>query len=624
MDDRYDDLNIDEQNVPDYIRMIYGNDPARIREYLKEQNREAMERRARFAMEEKARSGMQTGEKLYGENSPGISGAGTGGRASGSADGSRTGGRAASRAPGYPGADGTASLDFDEQDIGAEDEDEYDDDDRPYFEDEEDEEPVKPSRRPVIYGRGSEETDGGAAGTKDGKGKSGAGSKAGKGRAGSRDKKSAANSKGKRIAILVVVGLIAIATALVIGNSIIKNLDFGTYSLGYVTYGEVAGTGEGTAYFARSSDALFSPADGIFISARDEGEHVEAGGTVGYISTEEHKGVVARLDQINATILALSGLGDGTAVSNPELEGLSEELEGLKRQLSDAGTNGRLSEVGDITRRINEIIEKRNEILTGEAEDNDNIMSLKREKQELEAVIREKLVPVNTTKAGVVSYYISDTDNIENEFYEKLSVADLSASVRSASLLDNAGVASKLNEAVVTGDKICRIISNQDYYVILALRNPVEDPGNIITLRSDDLVYQSSGTLQELDFGPDYLIINTMRGLKSSLRTKNVPVSFDINRTTGLCVPMSALTDIDKNHATARLALVKAGYVQFVYVGIVAYDDEKAIISASPFNDSEIVYNGDEPAGETGELVITAGDCYVVEARRVRNGQQIG
>ena len=588
MDDRFDNQNIDERNVPDYIRMIYGNDPVRIREYLKEQNREALERRARAAMEEKARSGARTGGNLYGEQS--------------SDNGGDPSGRTAET--------GYTAVDYDEEDFGDGDGEYYED--TPYIEDDEDEEPSpKPSGRPLIYGGDRSGAEEGGPENRSGKGK--------------KKKKTAGSSKGRKAAILVILGLVAIATALVIGNSIIKNLDFGTYSLGYVTYGEVAGTGEGTAYFARSSDALYSPADGIFISSRDEGEHVEAGGVVGYISTEEYKGVVARLDQINATILALSGLGDGTdAAGDPELDELNAELESLKRQLSDAGADGSLSEVGEITRRVNDILARRNEILTGMAEDNDNIVSLKREKQELEAVIREKLVPVNTPKAGVVSYYISDTDNIENEFYEKLSAADETASVRSATLLDNAGVVSKLNEAVVTGDKICRIISNQDYYVILALKDPVEDPGNIITLRSEDLVYQSSGTLQEIDFGDGFLIINTMRGLKSSLRSKNVPVSFDINKTTGLCVPMSALTDIDKNHATARLALVKAGYVQFVYVGIVAYDDEKAIINAAPFNDSEVVYNGGEPTDETDELVITAGDCFVVEARKVRNGQQIG
>lgn len=585
MDDRFDDQNIDERNVPDYIRMIYDNDPVRIREYLKEQNREAIERRARAAMEEKARSGAQTGERLYGEQS------------------SDNAGRSASYDNGKAGTGYDPGAEYDDGDDGY-----YED--TPYIEeDDEDDYPGgKSSGRTLLYGRGGDEAES-ERGTDAAKTK--------------KKKKTGGDPKRKRIAVLVVLGLVAIATALVIGNSIIKNLDFGTYSLGYVTYGEVAGTGEGTAYFARSSDALYSPADGIFISARDEGEHVEAGGTVGYISTEEYKGVVARLDQVNATILALSGLGDGTAVSDPELDELNAELSDLKKQLADAGESGDLSNVSELTRRINDVIEKRNGILTGMSEDNDNIVSLKREKQELEAIIQEKLVPVTTPKAGVVSFFISDTDNLENEFYEKLAAADETASVRSASLLDNAGVVSRLGEKVSVGDKILRVISNQDYYVILALKKPVEDPGRIITLKSDDLVYQSSGTLQEIDFGGDYLIINTMRGLKSSLRSKNVPVSFDINKTTGLCVPMSALTDMDKNHTTARLALLKAGYVQFVYVGIVAYDEEKAIINATPFSDSEVVYNGGEEAGETGELVITAGDCFVVEARKVRNGQQI-
>ena len=78
--------------------------------------------------------------------------------------------------------------------------------------------------------------------------------------------------KGGRVAGLIAIAVAAILIALIIGNSIIKNSEFGTYKLGYMTIGEVTEQGAGTAYFARSSDALFSPADGIFMAKIPEGD----------------------------------------------------------------------------------------------------------------------------------------------------------------------------------------------------------------------------------------------------------------------------------------------------------------------------------------------------------------
>lgn len=640
---------LEENNVPRYMRLLYNDDPVKIRDALRAQEekkqQEATARRneeLRKAREEEAARAQELAAERAAQRSAMARenaareqalAAQKKNDASASADarpsaqtvelfdvtpeagaGDRSTGRNGGNGSSAAGSTGNGGFEGDYDDYYG---DGYDDEDRPYVE-EEDEEQEYITFAPNLYGDKKEANGAGASAAKNGAGRKSSGN----------DKKASGKKKsGKaaRVAGLVAIAVAAILIALIIGNSIIKNSDFGSYKLGYMTIGEVTEQGAGTAFFARSSDALFSPADGIFMAKIPEGDRVEAGGTVGYIVKEENKGVLARLKQVNATILALQGMSDGSENVETEkaIADINAKIEKLRQKLSVAGGEGNLAAVGDSINEINRLIEERDRIIVDAAAETDSIVALRREKEELENIIDQKMVPVVSQKAGVVSYSISDSDNVENELFSGIVAADGSAKLSSLSLLDNAGVTSRLNSNVATGEKLCKIIENQEYYLILRLQKKPVDSAKIITVVSDDMVYQASGTVTDQDYGTDYVIVSTMRGLKSSLALKNVPVTFDVSRSTGLCVPMSALSDWDKNHLTARIALVKAGYVQFVYVGVKAYDDEKAIIGATPFASAELVYLSGETADNEGEGKITAGDCYIVDAKNVRNGQQI-
>ncbi len=573
-----------ENNVPDYKRALYNDDPRLVmvavrREQEQERRRREAEaaERARLAEEERLRTG-----------SPSRS----------------------------SGVYGTQDL--------------YDDgEDRPYIEEEDEdyaglssiangetpskEEKKSPRERTSLYGNTGDEEKKQSKEVKKTKVK-----KKKKADSGSKEKSGKA---GKFILAAAVAALIV----LVIVISVINSLDFGTYKLGYVTIGEVTEDGAARAYFARSGEALFSTASGIFMSSMSEGDRIEAGGTVGYIVREENKGVLTKLKQTNAKILALMSLVSDTTLSETEakLSAINERIEEERVKLSEMGLTGNLSDCGEVENTINSLISERNALLIEAENGSDSILSLKREKEELEKIVNEKMIPVVSPKAGIVSFHISDSENVENELYESLTAGDGSARLSSLSLLDNAGVYTKLNENVASGDKVCRIIDNQNYYVILKITKQVSTLSGLLTVKSGDLSYQATGQLGEALYGEDYAVLSTMRGLKASLGDKNIDVTFDVSKSTGYAVPLSALTDWDKNNTTARLAVVKAGYVQFMYVGIKAWDSEKAIITSSPYDDAVIVYADGSPVPESKIATITAGTCYVVDSERVRDGQQI-
>ena len=423
----------------------------------------------------------------------------------------------------------------------------------------------------------------------------------------------------------VLAAAVAAAIVLIIGISIVNSLDFGTFKLGYVTLGEVTEEGAATAYFARSSEALFSPASGIFMSAVSEGDRIEAGGTVGYIVKEENRSVLSKLRQINAKILALVSIVSDTTLSETEvkLATINGRLDEERAKLTEMALTGNISRCGDVENTVNSLIAERNALLMEAENGSDSILTLKREKEELEKIVNEKMVPVRSQNAGIVSFYISDSENVENELFKSLKDNDGSLRLSSLSLLDNAGISSKLNENVSENEKVCRIILDQSYYVILKINKQVSSLKGIVTVKSGDLAYQAAGRVDEADYGADYTVISTMRGLKSSLKSKNIEVTYDVSKSSGYCVPLTALSDWDKNYKTARLAVVKAGYVQFMYVGIKAWDSEKAIITSSPYDDAEIYYKDGTAVPQSKIATITAGTCYVVNAEKVHDGQQI-
>ncbi|MBO4261035.1 MAG: hypothetical protein J5921_00280 [Clostridia bacterium] len=439
-------------------------------------------------------------------------------------------------------------------------------------------------------------------------------------------KKKKKTGKAARAGKFVLAAAAAVIVVLIIGISIVNSVDYGSYKLGYVTIGEVTEEGAATAYFVRSSESLFSTASGIFMPVMAEGDRVEAGGTVGYIVKEDDRGILKKLKQVNKDILVLTKIVNDTVTSESDekLSQIDAKINEQRALLTEMARNGNLDGCGDIENTINTLVAERNAIRLESVSGSDSILSLQREKEDLEKIVKEKMVPVKSEKAGIVSFKISDSENVENELYESFVKNDGSARLSSLSLLDNAGVHSKEDANVAPGDKVCKVICDQNYYVILKITKAVSTLEGFLTVKNSDLTYQATGQIGDnLYVDQGCAVMSTMRGLRNCLDKKSVDVTYDVSKSSGYCVPLTALTDWDANNTTARLAVVKAGYVQFVYVGIKAYDSEKAIITSTPFEGAVVVDPEGTPISETEEPTVTAGTCYVIDSKRVHDGQKI-
>ena len=576
-----------ENNVPDYKRALYNDDPRlvmsafrRDQELAKKRREEEAAEKARLAEAEREKSGQAARNPgLYGDHRSNDT---------------------STYVPGDDQGEDTAYIEEDDYDA--------DDDEAEAAEND------APASKTPLYGYPEE----GAATRGRNAGAQGAAAKI--------KKKKKKTGKKERIGKLILAAAVAVLVVLIIGISIVNSIDFGTYKLGYITIGEVIEQGAATAYFVRNSESLFSSSDGIFKATVAEGDRIEAGGTVGYIVREDDKGVLSRLEQVNRDILKLMELVNGTDSSEPDekLVEIDAKIAVQRARLSEMGRTGNISECGDVENIINSLIAERNAIRLEAVNGSDSILSLKREKEDLEKIVNEKMVPVVSEKAGIVSFNISDSENVENDLFQSFEKKDGSARLSSLSLLDNNGRYSKVDLEVSSGEKVCKVICDQNYYVILKITKSVSSLKGILTVKSGDLKYQAAGQISEESYMPEgYAIMSTMRGLRNCLDKKSLEVTYDVSKSSGYCVPLTALSDWDKSNTTARLAVVKAGYVSFVYVGIKAFDSEKAIITSTPFEDAPVLYPDGSTSADDKETTITAGTCYVIDSSKVHDGQKI-
>ncbi len=430
-------------------------------------------------------------------------------------------------------------------------------------------------------------------------------------------------NKTKVVATTLVLLLLTVLLICII-NAVSGNVETNAFEVGYISRDEIVSRGEGTAYFVRNIAQVKCDADGFFLPKVKDGHRVEAGGIVGYIASEENKDIMKNLDDITSQILVLANdrienNGDKELIT-PELEEVYKQIAEKEGELAEISKSGNFAGLAEIESELAELTEKKNELIIGAKSTNTGLEELKIKKEDLENAIDRELIPVKSEVAGVVSYYISGGESTETAVYEDITANKAAANLAPLSNLSENAAAGIAVTKVTKGTVVCNVIKSQDYYLIIKTSpEMVEQVPGELTVTNDETKYEAKGSVKYKV--NDTIIFTTMRALKESMLFEKQNVSFDIASRTGYCVPLTALTDWDETGRTARLAIVKANYVQFIYVSVVATDGEKAIISSAPFSDVTTHDSNGEEIDNDAQF--NASDCYVVNAKNVKEGQQI-
>ena len=101
------------------------------------------------------------------------------------------------------------------------------------------------------------------------------------------------------------------------------------------------------------------------------------------------------------------------------------------------------------------------------------------------------------------------------------------------------------------------------------------------------------------------------RSLDSTVSLRQAKATLIFSDVEGLKVPLRVLSDWDKAGITARLTVLRSGYVRYAYVNILARDDSYAIINnRSTLDDGTGIY-------------VRENEEYIVNFDKIEEGQGV-
>ena len=439
----------------------------------------------------------------------------------------------------------------------------------------------------------------------------------------SMDRKKRKRNAMVQLAAILLIAAVIIAVIISAVSGATRN---SVYNLSYITMGDLVKSGSADAFYVRQNEVLTAESGGVFVPNVNEGDRVSAGYIIGYITKDEYVSDLTQLRNLDRVILSMqsiSGLSPEMDVS--KLEAAEAEVAAAKKELTQLSVTGNLEDCSDILVKLTAALNYYNDLLINADTDNASVSQLQKDREVLAARLENNMIPVTAVQSGIVSFYITGRESAENTVYQQLSAnvpGDLSAFTSGTDL--GSEPVFTVNKEVGSGEAVAKIITSQEYYIVLNTDEDYTDYlGKRISLAPANGRYSVSGTIYGLNSisGGKTLVVKASKSLRASLAGSGAHMLFDVSKTEGYRVPLTALGDWDKTGRTARIALVKANTVKFVYVTVVDTDENFAIIRNNSFAGTDVYY-GDEPADEN-EPVFRANDCYIINAGNVKEGQII-
>lgn len=428
------------------------------------------------------------------------------------------------------------------------------------------------------------------------------------------------SEKTKKFFLMGTILLGAILVVVIMIFLISKARTASNVELAYIQKGVLENNGSGKTYFVRNSETIESTGEGVFVAKIEEGKRVEAGGIIGYITGAENKNIVEKLNALKLQIVALQNAED-SVVTTKELSEANEKIVEQKNLLEKMAESGNFENYDSIVEELSALIAARDEILLTTKSANVNITELQKQKAEYEQIIDKKMKPVTAKSAGIVSYYISGNEAAENAVFTEIQKGNYAEKLDLLNMFTTKENECMEGATVKEGQIVCKVVTDQEYYAIVEnSEDGVDALKGVVTLANTEVDYEAAGSV--IENNGTLAIISTLRDIKSSMPYEQTTCVFQLSSKSGYTVPITALTDWDKNAKTARIAVVRAKIVKFIYVGVSAFDETNAVITSAPFSSTEVVDEDGNVISESDDS-FRIGDCYVVNAKNVKEGQKI-
>ncbi len=425
--------------------------------------------------------------------------------------------------------------------------------------------------------------------------------------------------------VLAVVLVLALIIVLITVNSHKdKGLDTQYLAVGYID-----DAADGTLSFMRVESPVFSHVSGVFIPNVNEGDRVAKNAVIGHVIKEEYSDDLRELKDIESRIAAAqrassyidsSRSGEMLALENAIDSGI-DDLARLAMSGGLSGYSAKFSELSDLFARRNE--------LEMNAESTDTyIKDLQKQRNKIQNRISASMHEVRAPEAGVVSFQTDGNETRVTEATNALRTridntsfkSELSSTLTEAELaeitLPESTPESSSGRAVSNGSEVARIAGENEFYITVQVADPGAHhivPGNTAEIYAPDENIRFDADIVGVYYcgSVSLAVLKSDRALDATVTLRQLRGTVIFSHIEGLKVPLRVLTDWDRAGLTARLTVLRSGYIRYAYVNVLSSDGVYAII-----NNRSTLDDG------TG-IWVRENEEYVVNYDKVTEGQGV-
>ncbi len=425
--------------------------------------------------------------------------------------------------------------------------------------------------------------------------------------------------------VIAVILIIALIIVLISVNSR-KNEGINTQ---YLSTGYIEDAASGTISFIRAETPVYSSFSGVFVPDVNEGDRVSKNAIIGHVVKAEYSETLKELKEIESRIAAaLKASSYVDASKSGEMLSIENAIENRINDMAALAMSGSLSGYSRIFSELDELFSQKNELEMSTENTDTYIKGLRRERNATLEKIASYMHEIYAPVSGVVSFY---TDGMEGRVSDiKKSMGERVAStnftsVQSSTLtsseyeslsLPETTPATVLGREVGNGTVVAHIATENSFYVTMevddAESHHIYSGGSAeIYIDSGNILF-SAETVGVFYYGNKAVaVFSASRALDSTVSFRREEGRIIFSHVEGFKVPLRALTDWDSAGVTARITLIRSGYVRYAYVNVLSRDSDYAIVnSRSTLDDGSGYY-------------VRENDEYVVNYDKVQEGQGI-
>lgn len=439
------------------------------------------------------------------------------------------------------------------------------------------------------------------------------------------NKKRQAKENASRVFQVVFFALVVILLVFVM---LFRNDSTVKINTQYITTGTINNSVTGTIRFMRNEIQVLSEDSGTFMPEVNEGDRVSKGAVIGYVVKNGAEEKLSRLKSVDERIAAATEAAvfiDGETSSEQMI--VDSAIDSLVAELTAKSMNGTLGEIKELSESLTDLFERKNSLLINGESSDSYLSELRKERDSIIKSLGSSVKKVTAPVSGIVSFMTDGKEVMASSCYEAMKSRASSTLFTSRSsstlaegeaeklILPESSLTSYIGENVGAGNVLARITPDISFYITVGLEEddiqkvPI---GKKVRITAPGEGIEFEATVLGILYGEDgaLAVMHSTKSLVSTISQRDVEGTVIFSSTEGFKVPLRVLSEWDEAGVTARITIVRSGFVEYVYVNVITSDGEYAIINSKSALDDE-------------GISVRENDSYVVNFEDVTEGQMV-